>query len=230
MITHYPFDTLGKAEYGWLSARYHFSFASYRNPARTGFGHVLVINDDRISAGTGFDTHPHQDMEIITYVREGAITHTDSLGNVGRTEAGDVQVMSAGTGIRHSEHNAEGVDTRLFQIWIRPNQMGVTPRWEARAFPRHAEDRFTLLVSGYEEDRGNGALFIHQRAAMWGATLAAHTKLVQPLRSAAYVVMSRGTARVDGVEMRERDGAEVSGVSSLSIEALDACEILILEV
>jgi len=135
MHTHYPYQELGRANHGWLDARHHFSFASYYNPKRMGFGTLRVINDDIIKAGRGFDTHSHRDMEIITFVREGAITHKDSNGNVGRTEAGDVQVMSAGSGVSHSEFNLETKDTNIFQIWIEPNQIGVKPRWDSHEFP-----------------------------------------------------------------------------------------------
>ena len=124
MITVYPHEQLGGANYGWLNAKHHFSFSHYYNPERMSFGALRVINDDIIKAGTGFDTHPHQNMEIITYVRKGAITHRDNQGNVGRTEAGDMQVMSAGTGITHSEYNLESQDTQLYQIWIEPNKKG----------------------------------------------------------------------------------------------------------
>src|SRR5262245_38355132 len=129
-----PFEQLGRFQNDWLNARHHFSFGSYHDPDRMGWGALRVWNDDTIRPGTGFDPHPHQDMEIITYVRKGAITHRDNLGNEGRTEAGDVQVMSAGTGIVHAEFNLEKVETQLFQIWILPNRRGVAPRWETRRF------------------------------------------------------------------------------------------------
>ena len=131
MIEITPFDRLGKFRNEWLDSTHHFSFGSYHDPARMGFGHLRVWNDDVIKAGTGFDFHPHRDMEIITYVRSGAITHRDSLGNLGRTGAGDVQVMSAGTGIVHAEFNLEDEDTTLFQIWVQPNRRGLAPRWDA---------------------------------------------------------------------------------------------------
>ena len=125
MIERRPLATLGAANHGWLDAKHHFSFAGYHDDGRTHWGALRVWNDDAIAAGQGFPPHSHADMEIITYVREGAITHHDSLGNVGRTEAGDVQVMSAGTGITHAEYNAEPGTTRIFQIWIIP-----TPTWK----------------------------------------------------------------------------------------------------
>jgi redox-sensitive bicupin YhaK (pirin superfamily) len=118
MIERRPFAALGGADHGWLKAKHHFSFARYHDPKRMGHGALRVWNDDEIAPNTGFPPHPHADMEIITYVRTGAITHEDSLGNQGRTEAGDVQVMSAGSGIRHDEYNRESVPTTLFQIWI----------------------------------------------------------------------------------------------------------------
>ena len=114
MLRNFPYDTLGHANHGWLDARHHFSFANYRNSDRMGFGALRVINDDVIAPGSGFDTHPHRDMEIITYVRKGAITHQDSRGNKGRTAAGDLQVMSAGSGILHSEFNLESEETSIF--------------------------------------------------------------------------------------------------------------------
>lgn len=122
MIELRPFDSLGGANHGWLDAKHHFSFADYHDPARVNWGNLRVWNDDTIAPQTGFPPHSHRDMEIITYVREGAITHEDSLGNKGRTEAGDVQVMSAGTGVRHSEYNREDVTTKIFQIWIIPTR------------------------------------------------------------------------------------------------------------
>ena len=136
MIKIHPYEKLGQHDYGWLKARYHFSFGDYYNPQRMGFGSLRVINDDVVQAGTGFPPHPHNDMEIITYVRRGAITHKDSLGNEGRTEAGDVQVMSAGTGIKHAEYNKEKEDTNLYQIWIEPREEGVAPRWDSAKFPK----------------------------------------------------------------------------------------------
>ena len=153
MIELRPFDGLGGANHGWLDAKHHFSFAGYHDPARMHWGNLRVWNDDTIAPKTGFPPHPHRDMEIITYVREGAITHEDSLGNKGRTEAGDVQVMSAGTGIRHSEYNLEDVTTKIFQIWLIPTRDGEPPRWGAKPFPKGARaGQFVTLASGYDGD------------------------------------------------------------------------------
>src|SRR5215208_531991 len=175
MIERRPFAGLGGERLDWLDTRHHFSFAQYHDPARMGWGALRVWNDDEIAAGTGFPPHPHADMEIITYVRDGAISHEDSLGNKGRTEAGDVQVMSAGTGIRHAEYNREDGETRIFQIWMTPRTQGLAPRWGQKAFPK--EDRAGSLVplaSGLPCD--DDALPIDQDAAILGATLeAGHT-------------------------------------------------------
>ena len=136
MIDIRPFAGLGRADHGWLNAAHHFSFADYHDPARMGWGAIRVWNDDTIAAQSGFPPHGHADMEIVTFVRSGAITHKDSLGNTGRTGAGDVQVMSAGTGITHAEYNLEGEPTTLFQIWIMPDRSGEQPSWGQRAFPK----------------------------------------------------------------------------------------------
>src|SRR3546814_125437 len=151
MIEKREFASLGHADHGWLKARHHFSFANYRDPARMGWGAIRVWNDDEIAPGSGFPRHPHQNMEIITYVRQGAVTHQDSLGNTGRTEAGDVQVMSAGTGVRHSEYNLENETTTLFQIWIIPRSAGGSPSWGAKPFrsEEHTSELQSLMRISY---------------------------------------------------------------------------------
>ena len=230
MITLYPYETLGHANHGWLDARHHFSFAMYHNPQRRGFGSLLVINDDKVASGRGFATHPHDNMEIITYVREGAITHRDSLGNTGRTGAGDVQVMSAGTGVFHSEHNGEAVDTRLFQIWIRPNKLNVHPRWDAREFPKApSADGLHLLVSGQPEHEGQGALFIHADAAIYGGVLPQGARITQNVKHQAYVLVSRGDIVLNGIAMKQGDGAEVTDQKELAITASSDAEVLVID-
>jgi redox-sensitive bicupin YhaK (pirin superfamily) len=230
MITVYPYAELGHADHGWLDARHHFSFARYYNPKRTGFGSLIVINDDRVEAGKGFSTHPHNNMEIITYVRQGAITHRDSIGNEGRTKAGDVQVMSAGTGVFHSEYNLESEDTTLYQIWIKPNQQGVQPRWDAREFPvQQVTDSLPLLVSGQPEHQSTDALFIHQDAAIYGGRLAAGTSVTQPVKHQAYVLASQGSFTVNGQTLSKGDGAEVTGEKELVIVATSDAEILVID-
>ncbi|HVY13014.1 MAG TPA: pirin family protein [Alphaproteobacteria bacterium] len=229
MLRPFRHNELGHANHGWLDSRFHFSFADYYDPKRMGFGRLRVINDDRIAAGQGFGMHPHQDMEIITYVREGVLAHRDSLGNHGETRAGDVQVMSAGTGIVHSEFSLPGGETTLFQIWIIPDEKGVQPRWEQAKFPKDfANDQLPLLVSGKKE--ANGALFIHSDAAIYGGKLRAGASLKQPVRRQAYVVMSRGTVTVNGVKLSEGDGAEVTDEKELVLQAQDDAELLVIDV
>jgi hypothetical protein len=230
MIEVIPFASLGRFDNEWLAARYHFSFANYRHRERNGLGPLLVWNDDTIQPGTGFPRHGHRDMEIITYVREGAITHEDHLGNVGRTQAGDVQVMSAGKGILHAEFNREAEPARIFQIWIMPDAEGHKPRWETKAFPKgEAAGRLVVLASGREGDGDKGALAINQDAALLGATLPAGTTVTHAIGQGrqAYLVVARGTVRVNGTQVGERDGAAVSGESAIAVEALGEAELLI---
>ena len=228
MIDIRTFDSLGRFDNDWLAARYHFSFAGYHDPKRVGVGPLLVWNDDTIRPGTGFDRHGHRDMEIITYVRRGAITHEDHLGNRGRTEAGDVQVMSAGKGILHAEYNEEAEVTELFQIWIAPDQKGVTPRWEQRRFPK-AERIGTLvpLASGRAGDEV--ALRIHQDAALLGATLSAGQSVTHRLAEGrrAYLVVARGAVTVNGMPVGLRDGVTIAEETEIHIAAQDESEILL---
>ena len=230
MITRIPYETLGHANHGWLDARHHFSFASYYDPARVQFGTLRVINDDKVAAQKGFATHPHDNMEIITYVRSGAITHKDSMGNMGRTKAGDVQVMSAGSGVAHSEYNLENEDTTLYQIWIIPNKQNVKPRWDAKEFPKDfVKNTLPVLVSVRDEHQDK-ALFIHQDAAILGGRLESGTTLMQAIKHQAYILASHGSFKVNGETLGQGDGAQVQGESILTIEAVSDCEILIIDV
>jgi redox-sensitive bicupin YhaK (pirin superfamily) len=226
MIDIRPYASLGHADHGWLDARHHFSFANYYDPGRMGWGRIRVWNDDRIAARSGFPPHSHSDMEIITYVRSGAITHKDSLGNEGRTGAGDVQVMSAGTGVTHSEFNLEGEDTTLFQIWIETDKPGSAPGWGAKPFPKDARDgQFQLLASG---DPTDGVLSIHADARVLGATLRGGGQLsyvADPARH-LYLVASR-PVRVNGVDAAKGDGIAITGETSLSIEAEGETELVL---
>jgi len=226
-------EDLGAAEHGWLSARYHFSFAEYMDPTRMGFGPLKVWNDDVIRAGTGFPMHPHRDMEIITYIRSGAISHEDSLGNTGRTVAGDVQVISAGTGIVHAEYNHEDEDTTLFQIWIYPDKRGYDPRWETRRFPSLERDAaLTVLASGRDQDRDSDALIIHQDAALIAATLQPGQQVVHELPEgrAAYVVPARAGVLMNGTQVPERAGVAVTEGPAIEIEAQDEAELVIVDI
>ncbi len=187
-------------------------------------------NDDWIAPGTGFDPHPHQDMEIITYVREGAITHQDSLGNKGRTEAGDVQVMSAGTGIRHAEYNREPGPTRLFQIWIIPDRQGGKPFWDARPFPKgDRAGRFVTLASGIPDD--GDALPIRASARVLGATLKAGQEAEYRLGAGrhAYLVPAAGKIEVNGVTAAAGDGVAIADESVLHVTASEDSELVLVD-
>jgi hypothetical protein len=228
MIEVRPFERLGRFDNDWLNARYHFSFSQYHDPARMGWGALRVWNDDRIRPQTGFPPHGHRDMEIITYVRSGRVTHRDHLGNEGVTEAGDVQVMSAGRGIQHEEWNQDDDAVELFQIWIVPNAGGVAPRWETRQFPKgDRAGQLVALASGRSGDEG--ALMIHQDAAILGATLAAGQTVTHQLGGGrkAYLVAAKGRLKVNGKEAKARDGVAVTDEREITIEALEDSELLL---
>lgn len=216
----------------WLDAYHHFNFGPHRHVGRNGWGSLLVWNDDTIDPHTGFDMHGHRDMEIITYVREGAISHQDHLGNEGRTEAGDVQVMSAGNGITHAEHNQEDDPTRIFQIWIAPQETGGAPHWDQAAFPK--ADRTGLLVPLASGQGHDGALPIRADAAVFGATLTPGQTVSHQLGEGryAYVVPATGRLLVNGTPVDARDGAAIKDVTAITIEAdgPDAAELLLADI
>jgi quercetin 2,3-dioxygenase len=222
------YDQLGTLNIDWLNAHYHFSFANYHNPKRMGLGPLRVINDDIVKAGGGFAPHSHNDMEIITYVREGAITHEDSLGNRGKTAAGDVQVMSAGSGITHSEWNEESIDTRLYQIWIHSRQKHTPPRWEAKQFPK-AAGALHLLASGHAGDDAKGALWIDSDARIWGGALRADQEWIQSLAGAAYLLVSTGAITIGDETLKKGDGVAITDTPRLSITANQESELVLIE-
>jgi len=231
MIEVRKFDTLGGADHGWLNAKHHFSFAGYHDPERTQWGNLRVWNDDAIQPKAGFPPHPHSNMEIITYVREGAISHRDNQGNSGRTEAGDVQVMSAGSGIAHSEYNMEDEVTRIFQIWILPDQAGGQPTWGAKPFPKgERAGNFVVLASGIEGDED--ALPIRANARVVGATLKAGESATYKLGKdrKAYLVPATGRVEVGGQLVEARDGAAIGELDEVSISAVDDSEIVLVDV
>ncbi len=231
MITVYPYESLGRADHGWLKTRYHFSFADYLNRHRMNFGRLRVINDDKVKAGCGFDMHRHENMEIITFVRSGAITHQDTKGNEGRTEAGNVQVMSAGTGIYHSEFNLENEDTTLFQIWIMPKSKGIEPRWETAQFSnRKANGSLPLLVSGRKEDQDDGALYIHQDASISGGLIDKGKQVTHPIKHQAYMIISEGQIEILGHALKKGDGIEIIDEDSVSFTALSDTEVILIDV
>lgn len=221
MIEIRPFATLGAANHGWLNAKHHFSFAEYHDPQRVHWGRLRVWNDDTIAPHSGFPPHPHHDMEIITYVREGAITHQDNLGNKGRTEAGDVQVMSAGSGIAHSEYNLEDVATRIFQIWIMPDERGGQPSWGTRPFPKgERSGAFVTLASGLGDA---DALPIGANGRLAAATLNAGQATEYPFANGrkGYLVAAKGRISVNGIDAAAGDGVAIKDETLIRVEALD---------
>lgn len=235
MIHHVPFESLGKANHGWLRANHHFSFARYYNPERMGFGTLRVINDDWVAPGTSFSPHPHKNMEIISFIRSGSVTHEDNQGNKGITSAGEVQVMSAGTGIVHSEFNRSAEPLTLFQIWIEPNEMNVKPRWDSKVFTETAtEAGLPLLVLGDPVDKDK-ALFIYQDARIYGGTLQAGHSTQVKIKHQAYVLVSKGSVTLsDGhhqLILKQGDGAQLTEVNQLSVTALDEsdAEVIVID-
>jgi hypothetical protein len=230
MIERRPFKELAGEDRSWLKAKHHFSFADSDDPAPVGWGSLRIWNDDEIAPNAGFPPHAHANMEIITYVREGAVTHRDSLGNEGRTEAGDVQVMSAGAGIRHAEYNLEPEPTRLFQIWITPSSEGGSPAWGSQPFPKaDRSGHFVTLASGFGDD--TDALPIRARARVLGATLKVGETIEYALaeRRHGYLVPASGAVEINGVRIEARDGAAIKDVAFVRITAIEDSEIVMVD-
>ena len=230
MIELRPFEKLGGTDHGWLKAKHHFSFASHYDPSNMGHGALRVWNDDEIAPNTGFPAHPHANMEIITYVREGAITHRDSLGNEGRTEAGDVQVMSAGSGIRHSEYNLEPTKTRIFQIWIEPAERGGQPTWGSKPFPKaDRSGKLVTIASGFKDDED--ALPIRADARVLATTLKAGESAEYAPQTSRhlYLVPAAGSVEINGVRVNARDGAAIRDEERLKITALEDTELVLVD-
>lgn len=220
----------GKGEYGWLSTRYSFSFANWYDPSRMGFGKLRVINDDVVAPAHGFDLHRHQDMEIITIVTKGAVTHEDSMGNKGAVPAGDVQVMSAGTGVTHAEYNDSKTEAlELFQIWIESDAEGHAPRYDQKSFGPDAPEML-LLVS---PDGRDGSLMIHQDAFLWRGTLARGATLPYTLRDPAhgvYLFVIGGTIEAADAKLGARDALGVTGTETVTLASHDESSFLLIEV
>ncbi len=230
MIEKRPVKDLGRDTHDWLDARFHFSFANYYDPARMGWGALRVWNDDEIAPGTGFPAHPHRDMEIITYVTKGAISHADSMGNQGKTEAGDVQVMSAGSGIRHAEYNAGTEGSHSFQLWIIPREGGGTPSWGTKQFPKgERAGKFVALASGLPGD--DDALPIRADGRVLGATIKAGESTTYRTEASRhlYLVVANGAAEVNGVKLDVRDGAAITGEATLTVKALEDAELVLVD-
>lgn len=221
----------GVAEHGWLHSRFSFSFAEYYDPQRMGFGALRVINDDIIEAGQGFGTHPHQNMEIVSIVTKGALRHRDSEGHDGVIRAGEIQYMSAGSGIYHSEFASEESDTALFQVWIHPNEKGGSPRYDQRDFNAfYHPNRWTTLVSG---DGRENSIRIKQDAAIYVSEI--EEDVVIPLPDAApghgrLLFVIEGGVMLDGVLLTSRDEAQIVDQSSLKINATEPSKLLLFDV
>lgn len=231
MILHRRHASLDKADLGWLRASHHFQVTQDGNPAHGPVGPLIVWNDDELAVGGGFPLHGHRDMEILTYVRQGVVGHRDTLGSESAIHAGDVQVMSAGTGIRHAEFNGGDVPLKIFQIWLLPREKGGAPRWDTRAFPRSDRSgRFAVLASGYADDKE--ALPIRADARLLGATLKAGERLRQHLGPAgkAYLVVASGRIDIAGESMDALDGAEITGMAEIEVLALEDSELVMVEV
>jgi redox-sensitive bicupin YhaK (pirin superfamily) len=226
-------ETRGHADHGWLNARHSFSFANWHDPERMHFGALRVLNDDTIAPGMGFGTHPHDNMEIITIVTEGALKHTDSMGNEGIIKAGDVQVMSAGTGVRHSEFNPDPKHrSKLFQIWLFPRKRGATPRYDQITLdPKDRVNTFQQIVSPDPTDAGT---WIGQDAWLQlGKFDADRTGYYQVKRSGngVYALVVSGSATIQGQQLSERDALGVSGVEGLDIGiGTEGAELLLIDV
>jgi len=230
MLAHRRWESLDRADRDWLRARYHFSVDAAGNPAHRALGSLIVWNDDEIAVGGGFPLHGHRDMEIVTYVRQGVLGHRDTLGSEGTIRAGDVQVMSAGRGIRHAEFNKGAEPLKVYQIWMRPRESGGEPRWGTKSFPKRGRSgQFAVLASGYGED--GDALSIRANARLLGATLKAGEQLRQPLHALphAYLVVASGRIQINGEPMGPLDGVAISDATAIDLSAFEDSELVLVE-
>lgn len=228
MIEIRTFDSFGESAASWLESRHHFSFGHYYDPDRIRFGCLRVWNDDEIAPKSGFPMHPHESMEIVTYVREGAISHQDSLGNAGRTVAGDIQIMSAGAGISHSEWNAEDEVTKIFQLWFLPRKKGGTPRWETKTFPSKDASGFTLLASGIESGQPE-VMFLNSDVSLYAGSFDSGQEITLPVKKEqkAYLVSSEGNLLVNGIQLNERDAALISDEDNVRVQSTTPTKMLL---
>jgi quercetin 2,3-dioxygenase len=230
MLQLRTWGTLGGGNRDWLKAKHHFAIDSQGNPAHARLGSLVVWNDDEIAPHAGFPMHAHRDMEIVTYVREGILQHEDNSGGRGEIRAGNVQALSAGRGIRHSEYNDSDAPLRLFQIWLLPRRRGIDPHWATKSFAEaQRAGRLVPLASGLPEDENT--LRIEADARVLGATVEAGQRLEYTLRSTryGYLVPARGRILVNDHHVGERDGIAITGESAIAITALDAAEIILVD-
>ena len=230
MLTVRPSQERGYADHGWLKSFHSFSFAGYHDPLHMGFGNLRVINEDRVAAGGGFGTHAHRDMEIISYVLDGELAHRDSIGNVKAIPPGDVQRMSAGSGVQHSEFNhAEGRATHFLQIWIQPNVKGIPPSYEQKAFAtQEKRGRLRLVAS---PDGAQESVLIHADASLYAGLFdggETASIAIDPARK-AYVHLVRGEASVNGIELHTGDAALIEAESSITIDHGRDAEVLVFD-
>ena len=230
MLTVRPAEARGHAAHGWLDSRHTFSFADYHDPEHMGFRSLRVINEDRVDPGQGFGTHPHRDMEIISYVLEGGLQHRDSMGTGSVIRPGEVQRMSAGTGVAHSEYNASKTDVVHFlQIWLVPSRRGIEPSYEQKAFPdAEKRGRFRVVAS---PDGRDGSLTIHADAVVYAGLFDGGESAQLPLRHGrhAWVHVARGAVRVNGRELKAGDGAALSDEGAVRVEGVDGGEVLVFD-
>jgi hypothetical protein len=230
MLTIRRSDERGHADHGWLDSRHTFSFADYHDPRQMGFRNLRVINEDRVQAGKGFGTHAHRDMEILSYVLEGALKHNDSMGTGSVIRPGDVQRMTAGTGVRHSEFNgSEREGVHFLQIWLLPSQQGLAPGYEQKAFgDAEKRGRLRLVAS---PDAADGSITLHADAKLYASILAAGEKVEHTVVRGrhAWIQVVRGTVKVGTAELHAGDGASTSDAGSLAIEGVDASEVLVFD-
>ncbi|WP_157313922.1 pirin family protein [Chitinibacter sp. GC72] len=230
MITLRKSEERGHANHGWLDSNFSFSFAEYYDPAHMHFGALRVINDDRIAAGMGFGMHPHQDMEIITYVLSGAIEHKDSMGNGSVIRPGNVQRMSAGTGVRHSEFNpSDTEETHLLQIWIIPGQKGIAPSYEEKIFSD--EDKRGQLRLVASPDASNGSVLIHQDVRLYAGLFDGDEALEQAIQMGRklYVHIARGSIEVNGIALKAGDAAMLTHETALTLKQGHGAEVLVFD-
>ena len=231
MLTHFKFDELGNHNYGWLNARYHFNFANYYNPKIKAKRPLVVWNDDTIKPQTGFPMHSHQNMEIITYIRQGSIFHKDNIGNVGEIKSGQIQVMSAGSGITHSEYNLSSEETLLFQIWIEPNQFDIKPRWKNIDLKDEFDESVEILASGEKKYKNSDILKIYQDASIVrinGSQGFLNYKLDK--KRHVYFVLSKGKIFIDETEINERDGVYINEINEINFEFKKTSELILIDI
>lgn len=231
MLTHRRWQSLDSSDAGWLRAKHHFTVSAGGDPAHRAIGPLVVWNDDEIAPGSGFPMHGHRDMEIVTYVRQGVLGHRDTLGSEGTIQAGDVQVMSAGTGIRHAEFNQGDVPLKLYQIWLLPRENGGKPRWDTRPFPKaDRSGRFVPLASGFASDEG--ALPVRANARVLGAMLKAGERVRQALGPSrhAYLVVASGRIEVNGESVGPLDGAAIAQVDAVEVSALEDSDLIMVDI